>query len=42
MSDSFGIIRDFGGKIRVESEEVKFTRFNIELSSIEAVAAEYD
>jgi len=32
LSISFGIIRDFGGTIRVESEEGKFTRFIIELS----------
>ena len=32
LSISFGIIRDFGGTIRVESEEGKFTRFVIELS----------
>ena len=31
LSVSFGIIRDFGGTIRVESEEGKFTRFIIEL-----------
>jgi PAS domain S-box-containing protein len=41
LSVSFGIIRDFGGKISVESEEGKFTRFIIELSAIEAEAAEY-
>jgi len=33
LSVSFGIIRDFGGTIRVESEEGEFTRFIIELSS---------
>ena len=32
LSVSFGIIRDFGGTINVESEEGKFTRFTIELS----------
>ena len=36
LSVSFGIIRDFGGSIRVESKEGEFTRFIIELSSIEA------
>lgn len=41
LSVSFGIIRDFGGSIRVESKEGKFTRFIIELSSIEAWEAEY-
>ena len=33
LSVSFGIIRDFGGTINVESEEGKFTRFVIELSA---------
>jgi PAS domain S-box-containing protein len=41
LSVSFGIIRDFGGTIRVESEEGKFTRFLIELSAVEALEAEY-
>jgi PAS domain S-box-containing protein len=41
LSVSFGIIRDFGGKISVESEEGKFTRFIIELAAIAAEAAEY-
>jgi PAS domain S-box-containing protein len=41
LSVSFGIIRDFGGTISVESEEGKFTRFIIELSAIEAREAEY-
>ena len=41
LSVSFGIIRDFGGTIRVESEEGKFTRFIIELTSVEAWQAEY-
>ena len=41
LSVSFGIIRDFGGTISVESEVGKFTRFIIELSSIEARKAEY-
>jgi PAS domain S-box-containing protein len=33
LSVSFGIIRDFGGAIKVESEQGKFTRFIIELSA---------
>ena len=37
LSVSFGIIRDFGGTINVESEEGKFTRFIIELSAAEVV-----
>ena len=41
LSVSFGIIRDFGGTIRVESEEGKFTRFIIELKSVAAWEAEY-
>ena len=41
LSVSFGIIRDFGGTISVESEEGKFTRFIIELSSVEAAEAKY-
>ena len=41
LSVSFGIIRDFGGTISVESEEGKFTRFIIELSTVEAWEAEY-
>ena len=41
LSVSFGIIRDFGGTISVESEEGKFTRFIIELSAVEAEKAEY-
>jgi PAS domain S-box-containing protein len=41
LSVSFGIIRDFGGTINVESEEGRFTRFIIELSAIEAWEAEY-
>ena len=36
LSVSFGIIRDFGGTIRVESEKGKFTRFIIELTSVES------
>jgi PAS domain S-box-containing protein len=41
LSVSFGIIRDFGGTISVESEEGKYTRFIIELSAVEAWQAEY-
>jgi signal transduction histidine kinase len=41
LSVSFGIIRDFGGTISVESEEGKFTRFVIELSAVEAWKTEY-
>ncbi len=41
LSVSFGIIRDFGGRINVESEEGKFTRFIVELTAIEAWEAEY-
>ncbi len=41
LSVSFGIIRDFGGTISVESELGKFTRFIIELSAIETWEAEY-
>ena len=41
LSVSFGIIRDFGGTINVESESGKFTRFTIELSAVEAREAEY-
>lgn len=41
LSVSFGIVRDFGGTINVESEEGKFTRFIIELSAIETWEAQY-
>ena len=41
LSVSFGIIRDFGGTINVESKEGKFTRFIIELSAVEALEGEY-
>lgn len=41
LSLSFGIIRDFGGTITVESEEGKYTRFIIELSAINVWEAEY-
>ena len=33
LSVSFGIIRDFGGTINVESEDGQFTRFIVELSA---------
>lgn len=41
LSISFGIIRDFGGTINVESTEGKFTRFIIELSAVESWELEY-
>jgi len=41
LSVSFGIIRDFGGTISVESEVGKFTKFIIELSAIKAEEVEY-
>jgi len=41
LSVSFGIIRDFGGTISVESEEGKYTRFIIELAAVESLEAEY-
>lgn len=41
LSVSFGIIRDFGGTIRVESEEGKYTRFIIELAAVKSLEAEY-
>jgi signal transduction histidine kinase len=41
LSVSFGIVRDFGGKITVESEEGEFTRFIIELAAVEATKAQY-
>jgi PAS domain S-box-containing protein len=41
LSVSFGIIRDFGGTISVESEEGKYTRFIIELSAVNVREAEY-
>ena len=41
LSVSFGIIHDFGGTIRVESEKGKFTRFIIELTAVDAWEAEY-
>jgi signal transduction histidine kinase len=36
LSISFGIVRDFGGTIKVESEQGKFTRFVIELSAVKS------
>jgi PAS domain S-box-containing protein len=41
LSVTFGIVRDFGGTINVESEEGKFTRFIIELSAVETWEAQY-
>jgi PAS domain S-box-containing protein len=41
LSVSFGIVRDFGGKITVESQEGEFTRFIIELAAVEATKAQY-
>lgn len=41
LSISFGIIRDFGGTISVDSEAGKFTRFVIELAAVEALEPEY-
>jgi PAS domain S-box-containing protein len=41
LSVSFGIIRDFGGTISVESEEGEFTKFIIELTAVQAGKAEY-
>jgi PAS domain S-box-containing protein len=41
LSVSFGIVRDFGGSITVESEEGKYTRFIIELAAIETLEAEH-
>jgi PAS domain S-box-containing protein len=40
LSISFGIIRDFGGTIKVESEEGKFTRFIVELAAVKMSEAE--
>ena len=41
LSISFGIIRDYGGTISVESEEGAFTRFVVDLPAIEEWEAEY-
>jgi len=40
LSISFGIIRDFGGTIKVESEEGKFTRFIVELAAVKMSEAD--
>jgi signal transduction histidine kinase len=41
LSISFGIVRDFGGTIKVESEEGKFTRFIIELAAVKSLTTDY-
>ena len=41
LSLSFGIIRDYGGEIRVESEEGSYTRFIIELPAADSEEIEY-
>jgi two-component system NtrC family sensor kinase len=41
LSISFGIVRDYGGTIRVESREGEFTRFSIELPAADSWEAEY-
>jgi PAS domain S-box-containing protein len=41
LSVSFGIVRDFGGTIAVESEQGKYTRFIIELAAVETLEAEH-
>lgn len=41
LSISFGIIRDHGGAISVESEEDKFTRFTVDLPAAESQEVEY-
>ncbi|HLG17802.1 MAG TPA: ATP-binding protein [Blastocatellia bacterium] len=41
LSLSFGIIRDYGGTIAVESEEGSYTRFTVELPSAAFLEAEY-
>lgn len=41
LSISFGIIRDFGGTIKVESEEGKYTRFIVELAAVDLVSTDY-
>lgn len=41
LSISFGIIRDHGGTISVESEEGKFTRFTVDLPAAESCEVEY-
>ncbi|HYP25672.1 MAG TPA: ATP-binding protein [Blastocatellia bacterium] len=41
LSLSFGIIRNYGGSIRVESEEGSYTKFIIELPAAKVVESEY-
>ncbi|MDQ3804248.1 MAG: ATP-binding protein [Acidobacteriota bacterium] len=41
LSISFGIVRDYGGTIRVESREGEFTRFTVELPTADSWEAEY-
>jgi signal transduction histidine kinase len=41
LSISFGIVRDYGGTIRVESREGEFTRFTVELPAADTWEAEY-
>jgi PAS domain S-box-containing protein len=41
LSISFGIVRDHGGKITVESEEGLYTRFCVELPTVERWESEY-
>jgi PAS domain S-box-containing protein len=42
LSLSFGIIHDYGGKVTVESEEGRFTRFVVELPAEVSRRDEYD
>lgn len=41
LSLSFGIIRDYGGTITVESEQGSFTRFTVELPAVPSWEREY-
>ena len=41
LSLSFGIIRDYGGMITVESEEGSYTCFTVELPTVESLETEY-
>jgi PAS domain S-box-containing protein len=41
LSISFGIVREHSGKITVESEEGRFTRFRVELPTVEQWESEY-
>jgi signal transduction histidine kinase len=41
LSLSFGIIRDYGGTITVESEEGSYTCFTVELPTVESLETEY-